>query len=115
MNVLQNGKIVEVPNNPEHCNNLGEVCSLDIELCKNGGHPCGYLRDPVINRALFSHGTVYELRFLENLGKREFSPRLFNRAFCLRGYQESAEHRTRWGSIDRYVVLQYVEEELNCL
>ena len=115
MNILVDGKITMVENNPPHCNNLTEVCakrcSDESQLKLPEEDRCKYHREVKAHQRIV-HGTEQELEFQDGLGTFSLVGRLFPKTVLTRDYLISIRGRKRWGTINPNTVKEHARKLL---
>lgn len=110
MHIIENNQFLEVPNNPDNCNNLGDKCHKPRSACPT----CFYVRELTQNTHS-NYETAHEHVFILKMGTAQFSPFHYDKRKCLEGYLESCKRRTRWGRINHLSAKAFVEKQLELL
>jgi len=116
MNIAKDGKIVEVENNPPHCNNMTEQCKCQCDNAEQEAlkeeYRCKYHRPIKTSVKQISYKTKHELAFCDKIGSFTFLGKMFSKNVLLRDSLIANRGRVRWGGINQYEVKAHIEELL---
>ena len=118
MNIIKDGKIVSIENNPAHCNNLTQRCSSFCDnlnqLSRHEKDRCQYHRlVKDINQTHTVINTDYEIKFIDGLGTFSGKGRFSTKKTLLKNYLEFNNIKKKFGKVNRLKVDAYATNLLS--
>ena len=113
MNIIHHGEFVKgVPDNPEHCNNLGGWCSRPCndqkQLALAKDKRCEYHR-PISVKSHTTYLTKAYLGFYKGLGGHKEHVTL-SREELLKKERKCVERRSNWAGISKEIVVKHLDK-----